>query len=56
LLFLLAKDQPSDTQFNIPVHIHLNNYFWHRNCLWILGHEPTLLDSKSIWSGLVKDV
>jgi superfamily I DNA and/or RNA helicase len=27
LLFLLAKDQPSDSQFNIPVHIHLNNYF-----------------------------
>jgi hypothetical protein len=26
-----------------------------KNCLWILGHEPTLLDSKSIWSDLVKD-
>ncbi|RLN18277.1 hypothetical protein C2845_PM02G16400 [Panicum miliaceum] len=27
-----------------------------KNCLWILGHETTLLDSNSIWSGLFKDV
>lgn len=43
------------SQFNIPVHIHLNNFFSHRNCLWILGHEPTLRNNNSTWSYLVKD-
>ncbi|KAF8668263.1 hypothetical protein HU200_052317 [Digitaria exilis] len=37
------------------VHTCLNNYFFHRNCMWILGHETTLLQHKTTWSRLVKD-
>jgi hypothetical protein len=29
--------------------------FLNRFCLWIVGHGPTLVETKSVWKNIVKD-
>jgi senataxin len=53
--FLLAKELPLDPLIVQSPTIFFLNYFSHRNNLWILGHEATLIKSNSIWSELVRD-
>lgn len=53
--FLLAKELPLDPLTAQSSTTFLFKLFPHRNHLWILGHEATLIKSNSIWSELVLD-